>query len=114
MDITDHRQIITCPCCEGTGWTPLIDKQTAIARMIAGAMSTYRERGERAALRCALGDAAALCDRIAMEVLAAHRTRSGKGPPSKLGMQLCDAVKTAGNEIWAMREKITVDTEAAP
>lgn len=54
-------------------------------------------------VRAGLGDAAVICDSIAIDIAAEH-TICGK--QTKLGMELVSAVKRAANAVWAMRDKI--------
>lgn len=77
-------------------------------RMLNVALDTYNKPGERAALRSAMGDAAALCDAIARDVAAENRGRNGKGSVTKLGLQLEEVAKRCADAIWAMREDIKV------
>jgi hypothetical protein len=44
---------------------PILSVTEIESQLLDGARRTYRQHGERAAMRCALGDAAALCDAIA-------------------------------------------------
>lgn len=76
--------------------------------MLNMALEGYKTMGERAALRCALGDAAALCDGLAREIASENRGRGGKGAVTKLGLRLEEIAKRCADEIWAMREKIDV------
>lgn len=78
------------------------------SRMLNVALDTYKTAGERAAMRSAFGDAAALCDGLAREIAAANRGRNGKGAVTKLGLQLEAIAKQCGDEIWKMRDQITV------
>lgn len=64
---------------------------------------TKYHKKDAAAYRSALGDAAHLCDNIAADVLAEHTIR---GRPTKLGRQLEDALKRAGNACWQLRERL--------
>ena len=66
------------------------------------AMSTYSKRDERAALRCALGDAAALCDTIAADIIKEKGTR---------GIRLAEIATRCGDAISAMRELVRVPTQ---
>lgn len=78
----------------------------AAESLAARSCQTYREHRERAALRCALGDAAALCDALARAIEKDHRTRNGKGPVSKLGKLRASVAKACGDQIFAMRDRI--------
>jgi len=57
-------------------------------------------------MRCALGDAAALCDRIADQIGQQNRVRGGK--ISKHGQELAAIAKQCGDAIFAMRGNVTV------
>lgn len=72
------------------------------------ALKMYPTHNERAAMRGALGDAAALCDALATQIGHDNRAR---GRITKQGLALAAAVTRAGNAIWAMREKIDVPKE---
>ena len=56
------------------------------------------------AVRSALGDASVICDAISADILEAVK------PKTKLKLQrakeISDAVKMAGDAIWAIREKL--------
>lgn len=80
--------------------------KSAAWNMANTASKTYRERGERAALRCALGDAASLLDRIATEI--GYRERS-RGRIRKRGLEDAALVTKCANEIAAMRDLIRVN-----
>lgn len=82
-----------------------------IQRQLSGAaMSVYTQPSERAALRCALGDAASLCDAMVRETERANRTRGNR--VSQGGLALAGAIKGAADAIWAMREMIDVESPA--
>ena len=83
-------------------------------RLLRADLRTYETPGERAALRAALGDAAALCDHIAETVLSEARTRKGKGPPSKEGSERAAIAKRCADTIWDMRRKIDVPHPRTP
>jgi hypothetical protein len=72
------------------------------------ALSIYKEPNERAAMRCALGDASALCDAIATDI--GHQYRS-RGRVTKKGRELALVVTRAADAIFAMRNKIPVQDE---
>lgn len=78
----------------------------SIREMMVAACHTYDQRGERAALRCALGDAAGICDAMAREIETTHRTRNGKGPVSANGQNLAAIVRVCGDRIFAARDLI--------
>lgn len=88
-------------------WPPKTREEMK-AHMLNMALDGYKTAGERAALRCALGDAASLCDGLAREIAEENRGRGGKGAVTKLGLKLEAIAKRCGDEIWAMREKISV------
>jgi hypothetical protein len=88
--------------------------ETAAKKLIGVSMRAYTERQERAAMRCAMGDAAALCDAIAREMAARSRGRGGKGAVTKQGLILEAVAKRCADAIWAMREMIDVPSASAP
>ena len=63
---------------------------------------------ERTKIRCAIGDAACLCEGIARDVAAENRGRNGRGAVTKLGLQLEAVAKRCSDTIWAMRKKVEV------
>jgi hypothetical protein len=75
-------------------------------KILASSLQSYKTREERAALRCALGDAAALCDAINRDIRAEHKTK--REAISKRGLELSEVARKCGDAIWAMREKIDV------
>ena len=78
------------------------------SRMLNIALDTYKTAKERAAMRSAFGDAAALCDGLARDIADENRGRGGKGAVTKLGLKLEAIAKRCGDEIWNMREQIDV------
>ena len=82
-----------------------------VAYLLNMALDGYKTAGERAALRCALGDAASICDGLARVIAAENRGRGGKGAVTKRGLELEAVAKRCGDAIWAMREKIDVPRE---
>ena len=90
-------------------WPPKT-REDMKAHMLNMALEGYKTDRERAALRCALGDAAALCDGLAREIAAENRGRDGKGAVTHLGLKLEEIAKRCADEIWAMREKIVNDS----
>lgn len=76
-------------------------------RQVSTATETYREPRERAALRCALGDAAHLCDLIRREIEANNPGRK-RGSVSSIGQAMAANVEDAASMIWQMREMIEV------
>lgn len=68
------------------------------------AMETYRVREERSALRCALGDATAICDILTKIIEDEHRVRGKR--ISKRGQEMAAVAKRCGDAIWATRELI--------
>jgi hypothetical protein len=92
---------------EVIGDEPLGDRMAEAERkMLKAALNTYQTTEERAALRCALGDAAALADTLALQI--ENENRTARGHVTKHGRALAAAVRRAGDDIWAMREKIDV------
>lgn len=80
-------------------------------KILACALSIYKTPDERAAMRGALGDAAALCDALATQIGHEHRSR---GVIKKQGLALAAAVTKAADAIWQMREKIEVHETPPP
>lgn len=70
-------------------------------QLSAQAMKTYPD--SFAALRCALGDAAALCDALAEEIKSENTSR---GHIKKRAIEDAALVNRCGDMIWAMREKV--------
>lgn len=79
-------------------------------RLLSVSCGTYKTHGERSAMRCALGDAAALCDAIAVDVTDEYRGRGGV--IKKHGQELAQVLAHAASLIWAMREKIEVPKQS--
>lgn len=79
-----------------------------VQQLLKGTLLVYKEHGERAALRCALGDAAHLCDAIARQIEAANPGRK-RGSVSGPGVELAAVAKRCGDTIWAMRDKIVTE-----
>ena len=75
-------------------------------RILGLGFSLYKERGERAAARGALMDAAVLCDALASEY-AAQNSRRGRNM-SKAKLDVMFAFKRAGDEIMRMRDRVSV------
>lgn len=75
------------------------------------ALDIYREPNERAAMRGALGDAAALCDAIAIDIGNQNRVR---GRITNKGLAMALAVSRAGDAIFMMREKIGLGNGPVP
>jgi len=78
-------------------------------RVLSMSLRSYTTRGERAAMRGGLIDAASLCDRMADEIIA--QNRHGSRAPKKLVLQMAAAFKRCGDEIQRMRDRVTVPTE---
>lgn len=84
----------------------LLDRMAEAEKQILdSSLRVYQARAERVAMRCALGDAAALCDALAAQIGREHRYH---GRIKKEGLALAAAVTRAADAIWAMREKIDV------
>jgi len=94
-------------------WPPKTHDER-VSHMLNMALDGYKTPRERAALRCALGDAAALCDGLAREIAAENKGRGGKGAVTKRGLELEAIAKRCGDAIWAMREKINVPQPRTP
>ena len=69
--------------------------------MLRASLDAYPERTERAALRCGLSDASAICDIIARKLMEENRG-------SMRGQRLAAIAKRCGDEIWQYRERIDV------
>lgn len=82
-----------------------------IARALEVSMRQHPTRAGRAALRCALGDAAAICNLIARQAEAQNQGRR-KGSVSEIGAALSATAKLCGDKIWAMRADIKMDDVA--
>lgn len=78
----------------------------AAAKMVQAAMSIYQSRPERAAMRCALGDAAGLCDALARAIEADNKGNHGKGAITKQGQDRAAIARRCGDAIWQMRELV--------
>ena len=100
---------MTAPEREGLKPIEVIRVQQAQA-----AMKIYQTHGERSAMRCVLGDAAALLDALARDIAAENRGRNGKGAVTKLGLQLEEIAKRCADQVWLLREEITHPSRAAP
>lgn len=77
-------------------------------RVVDVSVHVYQARGERAALRCGLSDAAALCDFLAGLIKTENRGRNGKGAVTKRGMELAQIATRCGDAIYEMRELVLV------
>lgn len=75
------------------------------AHLIEVAQRCYTEPNERAAMRGALMDAAALCDAWAAKIRDAHLIRGGKRV-SKTGQNLAHVATECADLLQAMRDKI--------
>jgi hypothetical protein len=69
------------------------------------AMEQHTTHAARAALRCAYGDAAALCDLIEKDVVKSNTGRRGL---TQAGSAIAYAVKQAADRIWTVREMIVM------
>ena len=77
-----------------------------IKRMREASMETYRSPEERAAMRCGLSDASALCDILEREIKDKYVGRGGK--IKKIGMELSVIAKMCGDKIYEYRSRINV------
>lgn len=82
------------------------EQNKASAKLAAVSVETYKEHGERAALRCALGDAASLCDAIVRDIEAGHRGRGGR--ITREGQKQATIAKVCAEAIWLMRERVAM------
>jgi hypothetical protein len=88
------------------------DELAAARERLAGAaQSTYSTRGERAALRCALGDATALCDLLTAQIERENKGNGGKGAITKRGHELANVSRRCADIIFAMREMVSTGNE---
>jgi hypothetical protein len=83
----------------------------AAALWMQRAMQTYRTRGERAAMRCVIGDAAGLCDAIARAIEIENKGNHGKGATTKRGREMAAVAKRCGDAIWDMRKLVVFEDE---
>lgn len=69
----------------------------------------YYERNKRdiASVRSGLSDAAHMCDNIAGDIVAANTLLNGRVTAN--GLLMRDALKRAGDAIWALRDKLKVE-----
>lgn len=72
-------------------------------KLAEAAMKAHPSHDARSALRCALGDASALIDAMATEVLSENTVRSYVKKRAREDALL---LKRAADAIWAMREKV--------
>lgn len=84
-----------------------------VAEMAASAQRHYQTPRERAAMRCALSDAAHLCDAIAASVIKNNPGRQKEGV-SQQGEAMLLAVRRCADMIWAMRAEITTANSDSP
>lgn len=82
-----------------------------IAAIIRMSLDSYTTPDMRAAMRGALGDAAALCDALGSELIA-QNTRGGR--VNKRTAEMAAAFKRCGDEIWRMRETVRVTAQEPP
>jgi len=73
------------------------------------ALQASKEAGhDPIALRCALANAAHMCDAVAKDILDEH-TGPGRKRPRKRGRDIAAAMKRAGDAIWQLRGKVKVN-----
>jgi hypothetical protein len=87
------------------------DIDETIEKMVVVAARTYNAQHEFSAMRSALGDAAALCDRLASDRLEAGRIKGGY--VKKAARKDAELLRTAGDVIWSMREQFTTERRAS-
>jgi hypothetical protein len=76
------------------------------------ALRASKEAGhDPAALRCALFNAAHMCDAVAKDILDEH-TGPGRKRPRRRGADIAAAMKRAGDAIWEMRDKVKCTRES--
>lgn len=83
----------------------LPEQEFAAQKMAATSQGIYREPPERAALRCALGDAAHLCDALARDIENLGRRRK---TVNKKHQEMAAVARRCGDAIWKMRDLIEV------
>lgn len=82
-----------------------IHTREAECKLIEIAQRLYASRSERAAMRGALMDAAALLDALAIDISDEHTIR---GRITNQGVAMAALVTDCANAVFAMREKIEV------
>lgn len=76
-----------------------------VTEMAAKALLHYPSNPEKAAMRCALGDAAAVCDILARVIVEEGRGRNGR--VRKKFREAAKIAKRCGDDIWLMRMTLT-------
>lgn len=81
--------------------------QERIDALIVPSLTTHFGTAPRAAMRCGLSDASAICDILERDFLAEYTTKSGY--IKKRGRELAAIAKRCGDQIWAYRESVNVE-----
>ena len=97
------------PTSAGPQEVPLLVTPEKLRALLDTDLRTYQDRGQRVAIRAALGDAAGLCDFMAAEIVAQNNHR---GRVNRRIRDLEAAFKRCGDEIWRMRDQVKVDVSA--
>ena len=71
------------------------------------ALRLHPTREGRSGIRSGLGDAASICDLVAKSVERANPGR-GKDSVSQVGQAIAHAIRSAGDKIMAVRDRIDV------
>lgn len=79
-----------------------------LVEIFAFSLKTHATADSRAALRCALGDASAICDMIANAIQDDGRRGNH---PLKRAQEDAALATNIGDKIWAFRELVTVPRE---
>ena len=79
--------------------------------IIDRALRLHPTREGRSGIRSGLGDAASICDLVAKRIEKANPGR-GKNSVSQVGQEIATAVRRAGDEIMAVRDRIDVPGSA--
>lgn len=77
-----------------------------IDHLVESSKRIYQQASERAAMRGGMMDAAALCDKLATEMIA--QNRRGNRMPRRLALQMASAFSRCGDEIMRMRDRVEV------
>lgn len=90
------------------GETDLAELAVVQKRLVESAKRTYATREERSALRCALGDATALCDWLTGQIERENKGR-GAGGITKHGRELSAVSRRCADIIFAMRDMVSTE-----
>ena len=84
---------------------PLLVPPELLDNLLGIDLRTYQDRERRVALRAAIGTSAGLCDALAKEIEAQNQYH-GRIP--KNVQQIAAAFRRAGDELWRMRDRVTL------